>query len=72
MAIVRVRAMLKGFKRSGTVQNAKSTNTPAIGPYLESDQRTAFCARVKTILMGRVYQMSIVRPMNKAFSLDEI
>ena len=64
--------MLEGFERSGTVQNAHSTNTPAIGPYLVSDQQSAFCARVETVLMGSIYRMSIVRPMNKAFSLDEI
>ena len=64
--------MLEGFERSGTVQNANSTNTPAIGPYLVSDQQSAFGTRVETVLMGNVYQMSIVRPMNKAFSLDEI
>ena len=72
MSTVRERAMLEGFERSGTVQNAYSTNTPAIGPYLVSDQQSAFNARVETVLMGSIYRMSIVRPMNKAFSFDEI
>lgn len=72
MSAVWERAMLEGFERSGTVQNAYSTNTPAIGPYLVSDQQSAFGARVETVLMGSIYRMSIVRPMNKAFSLDEI
>ena len=72
MSTVRERAMLEGFERSGTVQNAYSTNTPAIGPYLVSDPQSAFSVRVETVLMGSIYRMSIVRPMNKAFSLDEI
>ncbi len=71
MTNVRVRAMFEGFKRSGTVQNAYSTNTPVIGLYLVSDQKFVFGARVKAVLMGSVYRMSIVRPMNKAFNLTK-
>ena len=46
--------------------------TPAIGPYLVSDQQSAFGVSVETVLMGSIYRMSIVGPMNKALSLDEI